>query len=508
MMRLFKFLLGLSIGAAAGVLLAPKSGRELREQLLGGAAGRLLPPVAEHYPLGEDEPFATPAAPPVSPVGEASSESAPAAETSEQAVWVDETTIEELMVFESEPELGLEGEEPAGTVIIAETIVIAGEELTPEDEITAEAVPEEPEVPPAEAVEPLAEAVEPEAVEPPAEPEPASEAEELIPEEPAVAAEAIMVEAAEEAVVAGPEAEELVPEEPAVVEEPVVIEAAEEVVVAEAEAFVAEDAEAGPSETVIEPPAAVGEDLLSRIEATRAAVAADLAEPFSSAPAAVGAPGETDLELLPEASVEPEPVVEGAELEAWQAGESSPETTAEEPLESPAASSAGAEEPPVGWIRDGQGLVADIIVSRNPVEPSIVAEEPAPAEEPARPEEPISFREPERVEEPPSFVYPVVSPAQVVEEPVPAAEPAAAETRPPVETPTREAGAVDQAEMRRRIEETRARLKAKAFDAMMSGESALLRNDAGIRPVPSETGTELEPDVDSTIDQSLSQEDL
>jgi len=41
MMRFIKFLLGLTIGAAAGVLLAPKSGRELREQMFGGAAAKL-----------------------------------------------------------------------------------------------------------------------------------------------------------------------------------------------------------------------------------------------------------------------------------------------------------------------------------------------------------------------------------------------------------------------------------------------------------------------------------
>ena len=53
MMRLIKFLLGLTVGAAAGVLFAPKSGRQLREQLFGGAAAKLLPPMAELYPLPE-----------------------------------------------------------------------------------------------------------------------------------------------------------------------------------------------------------------------------------------------------------------------------------------------------------------------------------------------------------------------------------------------------------------------------------------------------------------------
>ena len=60
--------------------------------------------------------------------------------------------------------------------------------------------------------------------------------------------------------------------------------------------------------------------------------------------------------------------------------------------------------------------------------------------------------------------------------------------------------------MRRRIEETRARLKAKAFDAMMTGESALLRNDSGEKPVPRDEA-KLEPEIDTSIDESLSQED-
>jgi len=64
---------------------------------------------------------------------------------------------------------------------------------------------------------------------------------------------------------------------------------------------------------------------------------------------------------------------------------------------------------------------------------------------------------------------------------------------------------VDQAEMRRRIEETRARLKAKAFDAMASGEGALLANDEGgaLDAKPHD----LEADVEQALDRSLSQED-
>ena len=68
-------------------------------------------------------------------------------------------------------------------------------------------------------------------------------------------------------------------------------------------------------------------------------------------------------------------------------------------------------------------------------------------------------------------------------------------------------GGIDQAEMRRRIEETRARLKAKAFDAMMSGESALLSRDTGEKPVPRADDVDVEPEISSSLDESLSQED-
>jgi hypothetical protein len=84
----------------------------------------------------------------------------------------------------------------------------------------------------------------------------------------------------------------------------------------------------------------------------------------------------------------------------------------------------------------------------------------------------------------------------------PFAEPAAADEARP-----REGGAIDQAEMRRRIEETRARLKAKAFDAMMSGEAALLSRESGDKPVPQSDEHGLDAETDSAIDESLSQED-
>jgi hypothetical protein len=65
--------------------------------------------------------------------------------------------------------------------------------------------------------------------------------------------------------------------------------------------------------------------------------------------------------------------------------------------------------------------------------------------------------------------------------------------------------------MRRRIEETRNRLKAKAFDAMMKGESALLArgsdSPASTMPPQVDTGA-LDSEVAETIDTTLIEEDI
>ncbi|MCX6362872.1 MAG: YtxH domain-containing protein, partial [Actinobacteria bacterium] len=53
MKRLMKILLGLSVGVALAVLFAPKSGRKLREQLIGGATGKLLPAAPVEFPEPE-----------------------------------------------------------------------------------------------------------------------------------------------------------------------------------------------------------------------------------------------------------------------------------------------------------------------------------------------------------------------------------------------------------------------------------------------------------------------
>ena len=55
MKRLMRFLLGLTMGATVAVLFAPKSGRELREQLISGATSRLLPAAPDEYPQPDGE---------------------------------------------------------------------------------------------------------------------------------------------------------------------------------------------------------------------------------------------------------------------------------------------------------------------------------------------------------------------------------------------------------------------------------------------------------------------
>jgi hypothetical protein len=69
-----------------------------------------------------------------------------------------------------------------------------------------------------------------------------------------------------------------------------------------------------------------------------------------------------------------------------------------------------------------------------------------------------------------------------------------------------EAG-VDYDAMRGRIEETRSRLKAKAFDAMMTGESALLGRDPDGVELKLPAPTEVDGEIVQTIDDTLREEE-
>jgi hypothetical protein len=66
---------------------------------------------------------------------------------------------------------------------------------------------------------------------------------------------------------------------------------------------------------------------------------------------------------------------------------------------------------------------------------------------------------------------------------------------------------IDYDAMRSRIEETRSRLKSKAFDAMMTGESSLLSKDSP-EPGPAQaSGLTVDQETDETIEASLREED-
>jgi hypothetical protein len=58
-----------------------------------------------------------------------------------------------------------------------------------------------------------------------------------------------------------------------------------------------------------------------------------------------------------------------------------------------------------------------------------------------------------------------------------------------------------------RIQETRSRLKAKAFDAMMTGESALLGRDGSEKRMDQPGSPELDIEIDRTIEHGLREED-
>jgi hypothetical protein len=70
-----------------------------------------------------------------------------------------------------------------------------------------------------------------------------------------------------------------------------------------------------------------------------------------------------------------------------------------------------------------------------------------------------------------------------------------------------EGGTIDQAEMRSRIEETRTRLKVKAFDAMIRGGTALLSQDGGATPGPPSGDLGLDRDLEGMVDGAFSEQD-
>ncbi len=250
-----------------------------------------------------------------------------------------------------------------------------------------------------------------------------------------------------------------------------------------------------------EPPA--GEAPAWPVEAEEADVQEDvvLPAPLEASPLTEDAPAETAAapveERAPAWDVHEEPVAEERE-------------TVEEPA---------AWETPVGGTETEMAAAADLD-TETPSSAPLVSEagvDTAPwsaTDEPPAVEEPPATTESLAVEE--------EVPEAAVAEPLVAEEPrATAIEEPPVGEPTAaapvaeepviredegEGAAIDQAEMRRRIEETRARLKAKAFDAMMSGEASLLSRDSGEKPVP-EGSVDLDSEAAAQLEEGLSPDD-
>lgn len=153
------------------------------------------------------------------------------------------------------------------------------------------------------------------------------------------------------------------------------------------------------------------------------------------------------------------------------------------PRQPETAAPAAPEERPVA-IEEQYVPAAEEAWTPVPLEEEQLAESLAP-----QPPEPGAESEPEP--------EPELGPTLVSEEkPVPAVAPSVA--------------GFDHDAMRQRIEETRNRLKAKAFDAMMSGEGALLRENQGTAEGSSATASAVRVDteVEETIESALTEEDF
>jgi len=102
----------------------------------------------------------------------------------------------------------------------------------------------------------------------------------------------------------------------------------------------------------------------------------------------------------------------------------------------------------------------------------------------------------------------IESHSSIAEPPVAAPEPPAATPEPPAaEAETPGPAGIDREEMRRRIDETRSRLKAKAFDAMVSGETFIDETEAEKAESHTEASSGLDADVEKSIDDSLREAD-
>lgn len=225
-------------------------------------------------------------------------------------------------------------------------------------------------------------------------------------------------------------------------------------------------------------------DLESRIEETRRQVEEQLEEP-------VTAPAEATREEIDVAEA-PEILLEVETLEAPAEENMAVETTPE--------------------IEDAPAV--ESLETSNEVEEETVETEHIVAEEEAVETEDVNVEE----KAVPETVTPAEATATEEDEFAALGTPVEGEPTMVEETPIRtdaeaDAGGpvpsqIDRDEMRRRIDETRARLKAKAFDAMISGETFIEpETEEAVREKKSGSEARIDKDLEEQIDRSLKEED-
>ncbi len=250
-------------------------------------------------------------------------------------------------------------------------------------------------------------------------------------------------------------------------------------------------------------------DLRARIAETRRRIQRELDQPFAPATSGMeeasifgGAPvmGETQEDAAERAIVY-EPPVESFEVPApVEVEEAYTVTPAPAPYSAPALEPKAVYEP------------VSTPVEPEPAPPAYEPE-PAPHESPAY-EPPAPVSPPPAAEPmvaappPPAFEPPDAPPVRAARDDDAAIDSLLKEDLTPTPLPDA-AGEFDHESMRKRIEATRNRLKAKAFDAMMKGESVLLSRDEN-PTAPSDIGAgdlDVEPEVAATIETTLTEDD-
>ncbi len=251
--------------------------------------------------------------------------------------------------------------------------------------------------------------------------------------------------------------------------------------------------EAGMPAAAYEPMPAASEaaetvDLEAKIEETKRQIAEQLEEPFTPPADFMETTPVEEAVIVEDVAVEEAAAEEAAAAESAEAAEAAAEAVVQEPVvEEVEVWERTVRETPAKEVAIDEASAEEAPVVESTIEETIVEED-----ETAPP-----------VSEPDEFAA-LSTPVQG--EPTVESEPSAVEeitTAAPGPAPSE----IDREEMRRRIDETRARLKAKAFDAMVSGETFIAPEpEEGSSTKKPDAGVEIDEDVEQKIDQSLKEE--